>query len=68
MESAVERNQFHPLWRALFKPVFARHFDRKLTTFRARIGKKYRVGKAARDQFVGQRLLLWNLVQVGHMP
>ena len=68
MERSFKGDDLHPFGRAFVIPVFARHFDGQLAAFGSRIGEKYSVRKGKFNKFVGQFLLLCDVVKVGHMP
>ncbi len=68
MERAREGDDLGPVGLALVVEILARHLDRQFACLGARVGEKHRIGKAERDQPVGQFLLLGDLVEVRGMP
>jgi hypothetical protein len=48
--------------------MLAHHLDRQFRRLGARVGEEDRIGEGRRDQPLGQRLLLRDLVEVRDMP
>ena len=68
MKRPLEAHDLNPFGCALVEPVLARHLDGQLAGLGARIGEEHRVGKGMFDQPIGQFLLLFNGIQIRHMP
>ena len=58
MKGSREGDNLNAFRLAFFEPIFARHFNRKLAAFGARIREKHRIGETLRHKLIRQRLLL----------
>ena len=68
MERAFKGDDFSAFGLIFFEPVFPRHFHGKFSAFRAGVGEKASVGEGFFDQFICQRFLLWDVIEVRRVP
>ena len=68
MEGSVKRDDVRAFGRPVIVVEFARHFYGQFARFSAGIGKECGVGKSMFGQQIGQLLLGFDMIEVGHMP